>query len=320
MLLFSLDDKENIRKCLEENGVVGILDVLNPQEINDTVREVESIIQNEIKSTKFNLNDPYSYHLTDNILNNYGVIGKQPIFTKQLLNNRYNENVRKAFSIAYNTEADKLFVHHDRLGWMRPTIGPGYEDWSKYKVPFVKPGLHIDIDPKGYYEKSFSPNVYKYLDSLDFKTNDDFISENNAKNITMGQHYQGLINLIDNEEQDGGFHCILGGHKVVKDWYDESKNYLPDALPAGRYIIKPDLFYDTKYFSGETTRIPCPAGTLIIFDAVLPHGTKPNFSQNYRLIQFLKYTPKNIYSDKTFKKRESALQKIYLKNNFIIKN
>jgi hypothetical protein len=39
------------------------------------------------------------------------------------------------------------------------------------------------------------------------------------------------------------------------------------------------------------TRVPCPAGSLILFDAALPHGTLPNRSRRPRCVQFLRYLP-----------------------------
>ena len=57
-------------------------------------------------------------------------------------------------------------------------------------------------------------------------------------------------------------------------------------------------------------RIPCPPGTLIIFDATLPHGTKSNYSSKSRMIQFMRYIPKSTLPKKSFIKRNNALKKI----------
>ena len=160
--------------------------------------------------------------------------------------------------------------------------------------------------------------MYEYLNKLEYKSCDDLLNENNAKNITMGNHYQGIINLIDNNDKDGGFHCILKGHNIIKKWYDEAKNHLKDQIPNGRYIFRSDFSIDMKYFNCETAKISSPAGTLIIFDATLPHGTKPNFSQNSRIIQFLRYVPSNIFNENTLKRRNNLLsKKIYPQCNFI---
>ena len=66
----------------------------------------------------------------------------------------------------------------------------------------------------------------------------------------------------------------------------------------------------------KTQRIPCPAGTLIIFDAALPHGTKPNYSYKQRMIQFLRYMPKSTLSKKSLKKRKSYLMKLINKSGY----
>lgn len=140
MLLYDINDEIGIKKCLDENGVVGILNVLDPIEIKKTLDDVELLIKKEINNDSFNLNDPYTYNLADSYLNNFGVIGKIPLFTEQLLKNRFNKKVRKAYSIAYGIKPDDLIPQHDRIAWMRPTIGPNFENWSKYKTPWSKPG------------------------------------------------------------------------------------------------------------------------------------------------------------------------------------
>jgi ectoine hydroxylase-related dioxygenase (phytanoyl-CoA dioxygenase family) len=58
-----------------------------------------------------------------------------------------------------------------------------------------------------------------------------------------------------------------------------------------------------------STRIPCPAGTLIIFDACLPHGTMPNRSDRPRAIQFLRYIPAEVFSKENLRSRCAAVRR-----------
>merc|ERR1711943_17663 len=53
--------------------------------------------------------------------------------------------------------------------------------------------------------------------------------------------------------------------------------------------------------------VPCPAGTLILFDATLPHGTKPNISTRSRAILFLRYITSDELPSAAWMKRNAAL-------------
>jgi len=65
--------------------------------------------------------------------------------------------------------------------------------------------------------------------------------------------------------------------------------------PNGRYIFSNNHRDDSKLIAlGQVLRMPCPAGSMICFDATLPHGTLPNFSDRIRVIQFLRYLPESV--------------------------
>lgn len=310
---FTLDQPELIKKCYDKHGVVIIDNVLSQDEIKETIIEIENIISEHhmANKSKFTFDDITAYpNITK--FNNHGVIGKDPLFTKQLLKNRLNSNVQRAYEIVYDIPKEKLLAQHDRVAWMRPTIGPNSEDWKMYRTP--KQSLHIDIDPKGYFDSKFRGNVDKFLKGLTYTNLQDFIRENNAKNITMGLQLQGVLNLFDNDDLDGGFHCALGGHTMLKEWFDQAFSFLPEANPNGRYIFTQN---NVDSMFANTVRMPCKAGSLIIFDACIPHGTRPNYSSSNRLIQFLRYMPKSVLAKETLLKRKNALVKIFKENDFV---
>ena len=318
-LIYDLSDEEQIRECFDKYGIVAIRDVLSKNEIEDSIKDIENIIRATNKPD-FSFDNPDTYEDVRNSVNAHGVIGKTPLFTKQLLHNRLHPNVVKAYKILYGEEVGPLLCQHDRVAWMRPTIGPNYEDWAKFRTPFIKPGIHLDVDPVGYYEPNYETEVLKFLNSLDYSDLRDFLHENNSKHISMGLQLQGVLNLIDNDDEDGGFHCVLGGHKHLEEWFNNAKKFLDSPKPNGRYNFtenKTDRVFGSDY---PTTRIPCPAGTLIIFDATLPHGTKPNMSQNNRMIQFSRYMPKSAFNPNTLKKRANAINKICKDVSFVPSN
>lgn len=88
------------------------------------------------------------------------------------------------------------------------------------------------------------------------------------------------------------------------------KHFEKNSSPNGKYIFK-----KTDYKFLYPVRLPCPAGTLIIFDACLPHGTLPNRSMNNRMVQFLRYMPKNIFTYETLKRRRKLIKKCCVENN-----
>ena len=312
--LRSLNDPKGIKECYEKYGAVGITGVLNQEEIQETRDEIQELIRKVIKNNDFDLNDPNTFHLADLHFNAFGVIGNGPLMTPILIRNRLHKNIRKAYSIVYNMNESDLLAQFDRMSWMRPTIGPNHEDWQKYRTPYHKPGLHLDVDPRAYHEPKLEKFVRDYLGTIKFSQPRDLIHENNAKNINMGIQLQGVLNIFDNNEEDGGFHFAPGGHKMLRQWYERRKPKLDPPKENGRYY-----FTASDYEFQKTRRIPCPAGTLIIFDAALPHGTKPNYSYKQRMIQFLRYMPRATLNKKSLKKRKNYLLKLIRESGYKLK-
>lgn len=306
--LFDINNSspQEILSFYDDNGVVIITGILNRNEIDETIKDIENIIKLN-SSDEFSFNDKKTYHLADSYLNNYGVLGKEPLFTKTLLHNRLHKNVQKAYSIVYNCEIEELTACHDRVAWMRPTLDECGNYDSTYDTPYEYPGLHLDVDPNGYFTKGYETTVRDFLNSITYKSKGDYVRENNAKHVTMGKRLQGVINLFDNDYYDGGFHCFLGGHNMLKDWYEQVKDILPEPEPNGKYIFKASSRHDSVFF--DTERAPCPAGSIIIFDATLPHGTQPNRSSKNRMIQFLRYEKKATFGE-NYERRKNNLLKI----------
>lgn len=305
-LLFDIrtSSSRDILNHYNEFGVVAITSILSPIEIYNTVIEIEELIKKN-SNQHFSFYEPSTYNTVDNYVSkNYGVIGKTALFSNYIMKNRLHPNVRKAYSIVYDYPEEELTPCYDRASWMRPTIGTNGEDWRMYETPT---NIHLDISPTGYFTKNYDITVKQFLSTLNYQDAGDFIAENNAKHFTMGRHVQGVLNLFNNDEEDGGFHCYPTGHNILKDWYEQVKTRLPLPEPNGKYVFNEKQPTDKLFFNTE--RIPCPAGTLILFDATLPHGTKSNKSNKNRLIQFIRYIPKNTFEPKNFKNRCNAIMK-----------
>ena len=298
--LRDINDPVGILSCYKMFGAVGITNVLTTAECVETISDVENIMQKEFNNNEFCLSDQETHSIADSHLNAFGVIGKAPLFSNVLTRNRFHPNVQKAYSIVYELESDKLLAQYDRVSWMRPTI-TSTDDLRQYRMT---PNIHLDIDPSSYFEPSLSRSVHDFLSEIPYSSTKDLTKENNAKCQSMGRQLQGVISLYDNADEDGGFCFTPGGHLSLEVWYQKFKKQLPTPTPNGRHI-----FRSTDREFKSAVRLPCPAGTLIIFDAALPHGTKPNYSDHNRMIQFLRYMPRSTLSEKSIAARRCLIER-----------
>ena len=89
---------------------------------------------------------------------------------------------------------------------------------------------------------------------------------------------QGVLSLVDTDEEVGGFQCVPELFRTMADW-------LP-RQPADRNPYAPD----TTGF--EIVNVPMRAGDLLIFNSLLAHGIRPNRSSNrVRMAQYLSMHP-----------------------------
>merc|ERR1719440_1478703 len=251
------------------------------------------------------MDDAGTFSLADRGMNRYGVIGKEALFNHAILSARLHPNVAAAYSAVHGRQ--DVFACHDRAAWMRPSAID-----ASWNTPFSWPGLHFDISLPSYFGDDPSA-VEDFLCDVDYEGG-HWAAENNAKHQSMGRTVQGVLNLYDNEEEDGGFHCVPGMFGPPLQQWVQNHPGLPKAEPNGKYELKgfgPDAQLGTR-----SVRVPCPAGTLILFDATLPHGTKPNISCRSRAILFLRYLTSDELPAPAWQNRNAALRRIVNKLGF----
>jgi len=91
---------------------------------------------------------------------------------------------------------------------------------------------------------------------------------------------QGVLALTDASSEVGGFQCVPELFRDLEAWIA--------AQPADRDPFYPDL---TGF---EPTHVPMEAGDLVIFNSLLPHGIRPNTSEDQaRLAQYVSMYPAN---------------------------
>lgn len=272
-------DAAGIAACLDAHGVVAVTNVLTRAECDETLADMGL-------PAYINVRDPATYGRADAVLNRYGVLGDGPLFTAALIRNRCHPNVIAAYEAAYQLPAGDIIAQHDRIAWMRPTA-TGHMEWD---TPFTHPGLHLDVDPQCYCDDDDGLNdVTRFMDGLEYDHSNDLVSENNAKHYRFGRHLQGVLNLIDNRHDDGGFQCVPMPDAAawLRRWVP-TVSWASRPEPNGRHIFTAETYGREGWVA---QRVPCPAGTLLLFDAALPHGTQPNRSGRPRAIQFLRYIP-----------------------------
>jgi len=286
-----------------------VKNVLTEEECKDTINDIWEYLKIKAKIDK---NDPKTWE-NDRWrytgLWNEGIVGDDPIFTKRALLNRQNPNIYKACSTILNRK--DLMVNHDRYGFFRATKYP--EDDDGYRAAwFTDYNLHLDMNPWNYIDES-SSSIDEILNSLNYKTTQDFIAENNyVKNLKQKElSIQCLINLADNKEQDGGFQLVPGFNNHIVEWANATKARLSSSYgKRNNFIVLPKK----EPFHKNAIRITSRAGSIVIWNQTVIHGSRPNMSENNRYAQFFRMFPAidpttNAGSHRRWEKRRESLRK-----------
>jgi ectoine hydroxylase-related dioxygenase (phytanoyl-CoA dioxygenase family) len=306
---FTVDQEDKIKEYFLENGYVAIRDILTEDDCTNTLKEMNQQMH-ELDPT-FDMNNPDTYGQAP-ILNNYGMYAKLPIFSKQFLLNRQNEKLHRAFSILYND--DKLLVNHDRCAFYLPTknvlINGNQIDKPEWKTHYVFPGLHLDFHPIAYNDDN---KIIEKREMFNYADTRDFVGENNLYSAQDGLMIQGIINLKDNYDEDGGFQCVPEFPSKFNDWCNDRKF---EGYEEGVYHFSNTNKTDMKYCSNPI-RVPVPKGAIILWSQLMAHGTKPNNSNQGRCIQFIKMFPKKILTKQRLKHRSATLKRIFKNIEFV---
>jgi hypothetical protein len=270
-------DAEGIKACLDDHGVVAVTGVLSKDECEETLADIGAL------AGGVDFRDPATFHLAK--VNRFGVVGDGPLFTPVLMRNRVR--CAPVFAAAYGLPVHALVAQHDRAAFMRPVKLD-----ATYDTPYEFPGLHLDVDPQCWAADDGAAAVRAFLGGLTYAHTRDFIAENNAKHVSMGPQLQGVLSLIDNRYEDGGFQCVpMPDARAWLKGFAASTVFPSPPEANGKYVFDAKSYGTLAAAGYAKTRVPCPAGTLILFDACLPHGTEPNRSRRPRAIQFVRYMP-----------------------------
>jgi hypothetical protein len=264
---------------------------LTQQECDDTIQDIWAYL----KPKGISREDPSTWESWNQTgLASEGIVGHDPIFRNRAILNRQNPKLYKVYSELYGRP--DLLVNHDRYGLFRPTRsvpikkkGGGVKNCKK-ELWKTWANLHLDMNPVQYVEEKDSAWQVKKLNELQYKRTQDFIVENNfvgvlAENQT---HIQGLINLADNKEEDGGFHIVPGFRHHLHEWVGKNLVELKQRFQKGNNFC---VIEEGETAQKLSIRVTARAGSIVLWDQRTLHGSRPNDSKRPRYAQFIKMFP-----------------------------
>lgn len=299
---FRLSDggaEEEARRFFDTHGFVVIRDVLSPEECKASQDEIWTQLAENHPG--FSRDSPETWSLLSS--KTYGLPPTQAIFSSQLLKNRQHPNLVKAYQLLLNDE--RILVSQDRWCAYRPT--KTNTDWA------TRENLHLDVQPWSYISGTTDIEHLKYESLV------DFITETNAVAQSTGPHVQGVLNLSDNRDEDGGTQLVPGFHRSFTKWFDllgdiednrnegaRNRNWvIPRRQGGGSYKFSPeDPIHSLSH------RIALRAGSLLVWNQEVVHGSKANRSNEWRTAQFIKAFRLCPVSQHRLKSRTAKVQQL----------
>ncbi|CAE7539199.1 unnamed protein product [Symbiodinium natans] len=300
---FSIDDAQRAKEFFERYGFVVFNDVLEPGECEATVSEIWTSL--EERTPGLRRDGPETWSLLSS--ERYGLPEEQAVFTPQMVANRQNPRVYAALDAVLprighledfdspHPEPDSVVVTQDRWCIYRPAADD--ETWRTAE------NLHLDVNPWTYAGLKATEIESLRYGSEDFSDHrfplQDFRAELTAvqgRGCPTGEHVQGVLNLLDNLEEDGGTRVVPGFHRSFMPWL-ESLGAMEDNLSQcgqhDNWVLRRAAGGGSFKFSnldplhGLSRRIPLRAGSFLLWNQLVVHGSCANRSHNFRMAQFI---------------------------------
>ena len=259
---FSIEEfnSAEAHKFFDEFGFVILRDAVEPQQNQELLDDIWTFL--EETNIGFSRNDMKTWNEG---LRRFGVPnGVNSIFRPALLRMRQNPKIAHAFQKILGT--DQIIVNHDRFLLHRPAGNK--PEWRGPK------NVHLDLNPNEFESVKARKGLLQRLSMLSYsdRNHRDFISENNDVHQSMGLCVQGLLNLQDlsafDGDMTGGTIVVPGSHKEGM-WPLHSDNNT--AVVRG-----PQQYKFDKKLADQATRVNLRAGSLLIWNQRLIHGSTPN--------------------------------------------
>ena len=230
----------------------------------------------------------------------YGLPPTQAIFTPQLLANRQNSNIVRAFRQLLGCEG--VLVSQDRWCAYRPA--KARPEWR------TRGNLHLDVQPWGYVAG------HTQVEDLAYDGLVDFITETNSVIRQSGPHVQGVLNLADNRDEDGGTHLVPGFHRRFDAWLGKLGGIEDNTAEGGdnNWVVRRRQgggsfkFCPSDPIQTRARRVPMREGSLLVWNQEVVHGSVPNGSTAWRLAQFVKAFPSAPVGKERAQRRAAAVR------------
>jgi len=276
-------------KFFKEYGFVIIDDVLSPEACKQSIFDIWQLIEQVRPDIKRDNPTTWNFWL------GYASAGLlSQALSEQAWKNRLNLNVYEIFSIIMRRP--DLWVSVDNWGLLRPTkkipnqaLAP-----DPYRISVATGDSSISVEDKPDWITNsrwlhWDLNPYYWTSTnkgMDYEFSGDFISENNGSKNTGTPKLQGLVNLYDAREEDGGFLIVPGFHKHLKEWAAQPhlKQYWEDQADSLDFVYVPQ----NDPLQDQVQKIPMRAGSLLIWSSEMPHCNYSNSSSNFRMVQYIK--------------------------------
>lgn len=286
-----LDDeisKREVVKFFDLYGFVVFRDVLTPEDCEGTASEILDQLESQYTLFRRGEIDTYSALSSET----YGLAKEPAIFTPNIIKNRCNEYVVKALRMLLKDE--DILLSHDRWCFYRPTkiIRSSGEEQN---IPEwrTRSSLHLDLNPWLYMQHvtPTSQHVLEYQSIRDFSKEMNSVTHQNAP------HVQGVLSITDNRMNDGGTVVVPGFHGVFTDWvkslgpmseYMKHNNLTTNRLVWRGHGAGSFKFAEEDPIHSLKRRVTLRAGSFLVWDQRVVHGSMPNSSTNTRIVQFVK--------------------------------
>eukprot|EP01034_Spumella_vulgaris_P023233 gene23233-29435_t len=196
-----------------------------------------------------------------------------------------------------------LMVSHDRYTVYRSTVFPEESGVLNGKdFTTGRRNVHLDLNPWWWLEAS--QDIIVGADSLQYTDPQDFIKENNLVVSSMGNHCQIVMNFLDNREEDGGTLVVPQFHRHLTAWTEQNKQ---SRRPLPWVEFSPSA---EEELLSKAHRVTMRAGSVLIWNQTLAHGTAPNESTHCRMAQYMKaFSRTAAFSQRPLPRSVTELQK-----------
>jgi len=272
------DQVDALTADFDKYGMVVIRNAISPAECEASVAELWDFIERHCSGLDRTNPRTWDKFLP---LSKLGILGNTFLLSRQFFENRQAPRVHRAFSALFGTE--QLHVNVGRASVMRPTRKvalpadsehPAEEvDKPEWRTKEGSEWLHWDMNPFNGASSTFSWGVSDPL------ANRGYTHER--------LRTQAILALSDCRAEDGGFFCVPGSHKVVRQWAHANKDVVGDQKVSSAESAMQIYLPKNDTLRAHAQKAPIRAGDLLIWDARLLHCNYPNESDQMRMVQYI---------------------------------